>query len=826
MVKCNPSYKNLNEIQSFSNQGYATLELMKQACMNDEYLKKQVEELSYLTPPPVRKRFSPILLDAVNSWGCQVNNGEYVSFSSETTKEIIINFSDTAYINQELVNDSMIDEDNSDCDFETYVHNDGTVQRRACVPHKEIINNYLDCRNHEGGGLNSYWYVGYDKAKTYEARPEWVKNWKDTTIPSVCRAQTITIPPDGDGFLESVDLQIENTGSIWSQWGSPLYVQIWKTKLVSRRKTYWDKKTKTNKRVKPEVFENVYIPDGDPYTALATASFQPSKITPSWQNFKFDRAVEVKAGERYAIVMLSPMSHPDHCPRIGGWGRNCSKGKYSGGDAFLSENNGRSWARYGKNAENLKHTAYKYGKYTPEDFAFQCHIKQYDSSRDTGEQYYLYLKPIHANPTRKVEINAICEGDENNSTQFLVFEVSSDGVNWTSIGSDFSVHFNRDSSGEYPHIIYVRARMESLLVGGSTTTDLTPYIEKMKVTLTMEAPSELYARTHAYNPKTTPMLGAAVWGRVYAPFEVDPTVEGSVEIIRDKIVSESFTIIDSDNFEDYVYREDGVLKCIYPGVDADQLTDENIENRYQYLMDNPDVINIFKNNNVYIKPYTYTNSNEEVVTDMMSFKDGIKFINSPAYPILECSLETDVATAEPVSYKEWVDYKFDYDNDILNFYYEEDHFVIDNIPTGSLRVAYNPIFIQDLTNNEVGYRGKGDEGLILDYFKETFIIGDEEIESRKIPLRCDAVDPLRKVLLNDEELFEDTDFTVDYINNELVFPVEDVENSRPKYTNGDILSVVYTPNLEDTSICIGYRAKRTSKDKDIRIKSNYMEYKA
>ena len=81
------------------------------------------------------------------------------------------------------------------------------------------------------------------------------------------------------------------------------------------------------------------------------------------------------------------------------------------------------------------------------------------------------------------------------------------------------------------------------------------------------------------------------------------------------------------------------------------------------------------------------------------------------------------------------------------------------------------------------------------------------------------------MLLNDEELFEDTDFTVDYVNNELIFPVEDIENSRPIYTNGDILSVVYTPNLEDTGICLGYRAKRQSKDKDIQIKSNYMEYK-
>ena len=35
--------------------------------MNDEWLKKKVEELEYLTPPVVRKMFAPILLDAVKT---------------------------------------------------------------------------------------------------------------------------------------------------------------------------------------------------------------------------------------------------------------------------------------------------------------------------------------------------------------------------------------------------------------------------------------------------------------------------------------------------------------------------------------------------------------------------------------------------------------------------------------------------------------------------------------------------------------------------------------------------------------------------------------
>ena len=37
---CEPKYKNLNRIQSFSEQRYVTVQLMEQACMNDEYLKQ------------------------------------------------------------------------------------------------------------------------------------------------------------------------------------------------------------------------------------------------------------------------------------------------------------------------------------------------------------------------------------------------------------------------------------------------------------------------------------------------------------------------------------------------------------------------------------------------------------------------------------------------------------------------------------------------------------------------------------------------------------------------------------------------------------------
>ena len=76
MTKCKPSYKNLNLIQSFSEQRYVTVQLLEQICMNDEWLRQQVEKLKYLSSPAIRKwfRFSENSLDLSKSWGCKVSN--------------------------------------------------------------------------------------------------------------------------------------------------------------------------------------------------------------------------------------------------------------------------------------------------------------------------------------------------------------------------------------------------------------------------------------------------------------------------------------------------------------------------------------------------------------------------------------------------------------------------------------------------------------------------------------------------------------------------------------------------------------------------------
>lgn len=810
--KCKPEYKNLNRIQSFGEQYYATAQLMKQICMNDEYLKQQVETLEYLSPPAVRKRFSPILVDDNQSWGYQLNSNNEVTFSSVTTKNIVVDFNDM----------ELVDVGNSDCSFETYVDQGGAVNHRAVVPMETTSTVDYNCRNFsQGTQINSFWYVGFDKSKAYQLRPDWLKNWRDIEIPAVCRAQTFTIPKDSNnnnivnGYLESIDLQLATNGREDTDWASPIYVQIWKVKNKKVEKTDWNKKQKRAVSKNPKQYENIAWPNGSYYNALATCIYSPSKATPGFQNFRFDKAIPVNTGEKYAIVISSPLSHWEHCPRIGGWGRNCAIDKYSGGDAFLSEDNGRTWKRYGRNDTQVE---YKYGQLTPQDFAFQCHIRQYSEGRKNEEVHYLYLKPIHDNPIKSIKLSASDYGYSNSVTDMdLDYEVSIDGVDWEPIDKTNLITFSRNElTNEYPRTIFLRAKLST------DDPEITPHIEKLGLTINTELPNEMYVRTLPYYPKVTPMLGASLWGRINAPFDEEAATECSAEIIQDKILTEHFEIITALELSDYTFIE---------GLDEDKITDEDIDVRYQYLIDNPNAIELLRQHNVYVKPYTktvegvettyglsffhYNDSNQKVYT-------GLKFNNSPAYPIKEALLQPYGDSASVCYYGEWYDYAFDYDEDVLNFYNETGHDILAGIPVGSLSVSYNPVFIQNLQSAEMP--------LILDYFKENFEVNEDTLESRRVKLRCAPIDPIRSLTLihadsSEEELYEDVDYRVDYDNNEIIFPVINIDNESSILILKDTVEVVYTPNLEDTGISIGYHAKRTNKDKQVHIKPNYIEYK-
>ncbi|WP_405286325.1 hypothetical protein [Methanobrevibacter sp.] len=861
--KCNPKYKNLQLISSFSEQRYATVQLMEQICMNDEYLKQYCDDLDYLSPPAVRKRFNITEnIDENKSYGFQLNSNKTVTFNNKDKTVIDIDFFD----------ESLLDMSVSDCEIQSSENNEGEPVKYVRLPYV-VTSSTTDTDSTKnlpetGGKVSSYWYVGYDKSKTYTLYPEWMRNWKDFKIPSVVRAQTFKC--NKTGVLEAVSLDIA-TDSKYSSWGSPIYVQIWPTKVRKNvQVSKWNHKLKIGEPVyitapagttaqkyrkiasgknkgkwKKDNVNGTHIRQTEDlikpksklsngssmtYHALAEASFDPKFSTPGFHTFTFDNPCNVVKDKYYAIVVFSPLSHWGQAPRIGGWTRRSSH-DYPDGNAFISENNGRTFMKYGKKDPDTK-LKYKMGKYEPQDFAFQCQITSYTKGyqplvtknadgEDVTAYNYLYLKPIFTNPINSIEINATDTGTttvDHNAGRYLEYQYSLTGNRlnddeWVTLPKA-----NRSAISGKPTMIFVRAKMWQT----STNNTQTPSIEYMRVILETDVAKEMYVRTQTYYPKTTPMLGANIWGRIHAPFECETDeVKCGAEIIQEKIIKEHFEIITVDDLEDYTYMDE---------IDEDKIKGLNSDELCQYLVDNQNIIKALKKNNIYVKPYIYEAEEDDGddTIEYLSFKDtdstgafklgGFQFTNSPSYPIISC--KTLPTGGVDQAYGEWFDYKVDYDKDTLTF---TEHNLL-NMPVGGLEVEYNKLFIDNLQPSELP--------LVLDYFKEEFLISDQEIEDKYVTIRVDATDPIRHVFVNKDtdneiELIEDEDFTVDYINNRVHFLVINKDDDKAKIKLNDTVTIVYTPNLDDTGISIGYYAKRpdSALKRQCKIYPNYIEYK-
>ena len=449
----------------------------------------------------------------------------------------------------------------------------------------------------------------------------------------------------------------------------------------------------------------------------------------------------------------------------------------------------------------------------------------------TDEVCYLYLNPIHGNPIKSVSITAADDGDttSSNNTVFVEYEISLDGRNWEKMEDKRKTFTNSN-----PKKVFIRAKMWQT----SSNNKVSPTIEDMHITLVTDVATEFYARSVAENAKINPMLGASRWGRVYAPFVCEDHVECSVEIIKMSEKVQHIQVVDDKSLysvlTNYLYDktllEDSESELNL--IDFDIISDSN--NVYEYLVDNPDVVTLLNKLDIYVKPYTDGNGIVHpfgwyYYDDFGELKGNVKINLSPAYPILESIMEPLNGDKFPLG--EWYDYTVNYDDDTILF----DVDLINELPVGTISFTYNPVFVQDLILDEVGDRidsetGLTEQGLIMDYFKQDFNITDSEIKSRTLPLKVVPVEPLREVIIThddetEEEVYEGRDFTVDYDNHQIIFKVTDIDGISSVLSEGDKVSVVYIPQFEETSICIGYRAKRTDTKNQVHIKDYYLEYK-
>ena len=137
--------------------------------------------------------------------------------------------------------------------------------------------------------------------------------------------------------------------------------------------------------------------------------------------------------------------------------------------------------------------------------------------------------------------------------------------------------------------------------------------------------------------------------------------------------------------------------------------------------------------------------------------------------------------------------------------------------------------IEGLSNEEVGLRTDKTEGLILDYFEESLIVDEDMVVDREIELKAEPVDPIRKVVVVKDDsteyiLVENIDYTVN--EKTIILNIINFDGESPIIEVNDTVKVVYTPNLDDSSITLGYYAKRSNTDNNVEIQPNYIEYKS
>ena len=763
-----PSYKNVG-LESFGEQRYVHSELLQQYMANEEYLLQLCRKIEYLTPPAVRKHF--ILQDSfydLESYGCTVN-GEQINFCDDTEKRIFVDFTNNDLIDY-IKTDALIDSHvQTDAENNKKVVKQATVRLGETTEYDYKTRNYSPwtIRDKDGNIIsddmtcNEFWYIGYDRNRHYETRPNWLANMLNGEIPGISRAQTFKAT--SNGLLEGVSLNLRGGTNT----GMPLIVQIRRT----------------------EEKDGVLVPVDSDKKHLAYTEVKFTNTDPGVMTVTFPQPPMLTKNETYAIVLLSPLSHHTNCYSIGGWNKHCHADVYEDGNAFYSFNSGYTWIRYGKDDEEVDYHA---GKYAPQDFAFQCHIKKITSNYIQNKDYYVYLKPILSGPVNSIELNTNDNIVDNHNT--IEYQVSNDAVNWTTVGDSHVVDFENPRE-----TTFIRARLR-------TSNNTTPKINDILVILHTQAASNMYARTRTYYPKDKGILSADVWGRVYAPFEMDPTVTCTAEIISEKIVSETFMIIEPDDLLDYLWIKD-----------LEKYADDIRKSRdlTQYLTDNPSVVTILGNHQVYVK----------------GFITSLKFVNSPAYPIRDCVLQPVATGVMNVNYGEWYDYTIDYEEDTLTFREEE----LTDIPRGALTVKYNPLFISGLTPKEIGESitsktttdgDINDEGLIIDYFKETLTVTDENVETRRLPLRTSPIDPIRHLYYNGDELKQDQDYSIDFNSKEIVFPVINTDDESSRLNVNDTVEIIYTPNIDDNGISLGWYAERTNLLKQVRILPYYIEYKA
>lgn len=864
---CIPKKYDWLSTENFGDQRKVTEELLRSLTDNENYLYSRILELADKTDPENRKRFSPIILNENCSFG--VVPGTLIENNKVLPVYMFNNNADGGYrkgvsfdyqLDDDIYNDELIDTDKTTCYIDpSYKTSEGSMGEARvpkgvkCIVYKDTacIRRYNPVAKKwwANWANNAYWYIGYNHNRNYNLKAEWLQNDGLRSIPSVCRAQTFKIKTAG--ILESVTLKLR----VRTNTGSPLIAEI---RSVDKR-GYPSNKVLTRERIR-------FNANGE-----------------SCQAIRFTHPIPVTAGTSYAIVLRSPLSSYDNCYWIGGWGSNCNQDPYPEGSAFLSEDNGYTWIRYGKS----ERVAYRDGQHAPVDFLFECHVKKTYTDYQKNKDFYLYLKPVYSNPVSEVNITpSVINLDK--SKHELEFQVSRDGKHWDTLSEGNAYTKKYDSKILKPCLL-VRVRFKT------TDTASSPELGALIINTKTVPEYKAYARTEWYYPEQSGMLASHIWSELDAPYQLENSnVSCHVDVVRNHVNKEYFKILEpslTHLYEDYDYLtlyykeypsiiDDDTYKKLTEG--TDNFVDWFEQNYVDYHSTNESFNDYLQGYQVYIKGNFTDNCTDTNLRGTPYFKN-IQLLDNIAYPLINVR-STPNRTYDIITVEEAINYLTTDDEGKQTVQENYTHsqlvtyFSTGDGKTTSDNLKENNIYIEEVNNNtgltvdscqqinysewidyDVDYNNNtirfythaddGDSATTDDMeVKGNLPVGELTVEynplwvkgltSREMPLKMDIWTE-KFTIADNQKTYTTAVAPRDNIREILVNPytndeeelIEDIDYTvdyltnvvtfAKQYDEGTIIQIKYTPNLTDLSLGLAYRLDRVDTVSQGYIKGNY-----
>lgn len=474
----------------FGDQKYVTDVLLKRMRDNQDIHECEIKELQDSTDPEIKKRFLPIPVETWLSYGVTLDSGAgRWHFSDALSENRNETFSTMEKIDQVLTT--------------AFINlTTGVAQLHPTLGSEE---ENAKCEGPWGAyRANAYWNIGWDRTKPFFVSPSMFEDPFNADCPSIARAQTWTATKTG--LVSQITFNLH--GNVHAE--DDLYLELRTTSGGAPTSTVLA-------RVK---FDMRRLQQG----GLVAVPF-PAEGRP-----------KVVSGTKYAWVLRSPFTSYQNHYGVGGWGKNCKADPYTGGDAFISYDNGKTWVKHGRNEA----VPYKEGMYAPQDFGFLVHTipdtPVYTTQGNAVEQI-VYLEPIRANPITTIVLSpdGVIKAPTRPGTD-VVFEVTSDWDSWHELNSGNAYSYSFEEP--YPTKVWVRVVLGN--DGSAGNTGNTPEVSGVGIHLDTTVASEGLIRTMFYAPPTSMPLGASIWDELDADITEQPNTTVLVDVVRGTMQEEMF----------------------------------------------------------------------------------------------------------------------------------------------------------------------------------------------------------------------------------------------------------------------------------------------